>query len=140
MVSHLFLTSSRSRTQPTSLKQRAREASSNGLQTHLLRLFLDRPVICIQRVPEVAGQLPQWLILRLPLHRDDADRRSSKSFAHSKGVRLRSVQNRDPAVTLGTFPTLPKPEAVEKGYPVEMSNRSPSANRNLCQSCTDCSR
>lgn len=35
---------------------------------YIFGLFAELRVPAVQRVPEAAGQLPQWLILRLPIH------------------------------------------------------------------------
>lgn len=36
--------------------------------TYIFGLFLDRGLSAIEGVSEAEGQLPQWLILRLPIH------------------------------------------------------------------------
>lgn len=43
-------------------------SSQNCRNSYLFGLFPDGHVLAIEGVSEAAGQLPQWLILRLPIH------------------------------------------------------------------------
>jgi hypothetical protein len=59
---------SKSTERKVNAEERGETRNQYECATYLFSLLLSSAVARVQRIPEAVGQLPQWPLLRLPLH------------------------------------------------------------------------